>query len=99
MVILAGAMVGSMFGFRDAQFMLAEGSTSAIPRLAGATITLNSFKDTYDTTTGAPLDYASDVTVTQDGQVASPSTCSGSTSRCATGASRSTRPSSGRPRS
>ena len=48
-VILAGAMVGSMFGFRDAQFMLAEGSTSAIPTLAGATITLNSFKDTYNT--------------------------------------------------
>jgi cytochrome c biogenesis protein len=68
-VILAGAMVGSMFGFRDSQFMLAEGSTSAIPNLAGATITLNSFKDTYNTTTGAPLDYVSDVTVTQDGQV------------------------------
>jgi cytochrome c biogenesis protein len=67
-VILAGAMVGSMFGFRDGQFMLAEGSTSAIPKLAGATITLNSFKDTYNTTTGAPLDYVSDVTVTQDGQ-------------------------------
>ena len=69
-VILAGAMVGSMFGFRDGQFMLAEGSTSAIPKVAGATITLNSFKDTYNTTTGAPLDYVSDVTVTQDGQVA-----------------------------
>jgi len=68
-VILAGAMVGSMFGFRDAQFMLAEGATSAIPNLAGATITLNSFKDTYNTTTGAPLDYVSDVTVSQDGQV------------------------------
>jgi cytochrome c biogenesis protein len=68
-VILAGAMVGSMFGFRDAQFMLAEGSTSAIPNTPGATITLNSFKDTYNTTTGAPLDYVSDVTVTQDGQV------------------------------
>jgi cytochrome c biogenesis protein len=63
-------MVGSMFGFRDSQFMLAEGSTSAIPNTPGATITLNSFKDTYNTTTGAPADYVSDVTVTQDGQVA-----------------------------
>ena len=69
-VILAGAMVGSMFGFRDSQFMLAEGATSAIPNTPGATITLNSFRDTYNTTTGAPLDYFSDVTVTQDGQVA-----------------------------
>lgn len=68
-VILAGAMVGSLWGFRDSQFMLAEGSTSAIPTVAGAAITLNSFKDTYSPTTGAPLDYVSDVTVTQDGQV------------------------------
>jgi len=68
-VILAGAMVGSMFGFRDSQFMLAEGATSAIPTVGGATITLNSFKDTYNTTTGAPLDYVSDITVRQDGQV------------------------------
>jgi cytochrome c biogenesis protein len=68
-VILGGAMVGSLWGFRDSQFMLAEGSTSAIPTVAGATITLNSFKDTYSPTTGAPLDYVSDVTVKQDGQV------------------------------
>lgn len=68
-VILAGAMVGSIWGFRDSQFMLAEGSTSAIPTVAGATITLNSFQDTYSPTTGAPLDYVSDVTVTQDGEV------------------------------
>jgi cytochrome c biogenesis protein len=67
-VILGGAMVGSMLGFRDGQFMLAEGATSAIPKIAGATITLNTFKDTYNTTTGAPLDYVSNVTVTQDGQ-------------------------------
>jgi cytochrome c biogenesis protein len=69
-VILAGAMVGSMWGFRDSQFLLAEGATSAIPTVAGATITLNSFKDTYSPTTGAPLDYVSDVTVTRDGEVA-----------------------------
>jgi len=68
-VILAGAMVGSMWGFRDSQFLLAEGATSAVPTVAGATITLNSFKDTYSPTTGAPLDYVSDVTVTQDGEV------------------------------
>jgi cytochrome c biogenesis protein len=67
-VILAGAMVGSMFGFRDGQFMLTEGSTSAIPKVAGATITLNSFKDTYSPTTGQPLDYVSDISVVQDGK-------------------------------
>jgi cytochrome c biogenesis protein len=68
-VILAGAMVGSLWGFRDSEFMLAEGATSAIPTVPGATITLNSFKDTYSPTTGAPIDYVSDVTVSQDGQV------------------------------
>jgi len=68
-MILAGAMVGSMFGFRDSQFMLAEGGTSAIPSKDGATITLNSFQDTYSPTNGAPLDYVSDVTVKRDGQV------------------------------
>jgi len=68
-VILGGAMVGSLWGFRNPEFMLAEGATSAVPTVAGATITLNSFQDTYNTTTGAPLDYVSDVTVTQDGQV------------------------------
>jgi cytochrome c biogenesis protein len=68
-VILAGAMVGSMFGFRDSNFMLAEGATSAIPTKTGATITLNSFEDTYSPVNGAPLDYVSDVTVKRDGQV------------------------------
>ncbi len=67
-VILAGAMVGSMFGFRDGQFMLTEGSTSAVPKVAGAAITLNSFKDTYSPTTGQPLDYVSDISVAQDGR-------------------------------
>jgi cytochrome c biogenesis protein len=67
-VILAGAIVGNAFGFRDSQFMLAEGASSAVPGVPGALITLNSFKDTYSTTTGAPLDYVSDVTVTRDGE-------------------------------
>jgi cytochrome c biogenesis protein len=67
-VILAGAMLGSIAGFRDGQFMLAEGSTSAVPKVVGATITLNSFKDTYSPTTGQPLDYVSNVTVSRDGQ-------------------------------
>jgi cytochrome c biogenesis protein len=67
-VILAGAMLGSMLGFRDSQFMLAEGAASAIPKIAGATILLNSFQDKYNPTTGAPLDYVSNVSVLQDGK-------------------------------
>jgi cytochrome c biogenesis protein len=68
-VILAGAIIGSLWGFRDGQFMLAEGATSAVPTIPGAVITLNSFKDEYSPTTGQPIDYVSDVTVTKDGQV------------------------------
>ena len=61
-------MLGSMLGFRDSQFMLAEGAASAIPKIAGATILLNSFQDKYNPTTGAPLDYVSNVSVLQDGK-------------------------------
>jgi len=67
-VILAGAMVGSLWGFRDSQFMLSEGATSAVPTEPGLSITLNSFKDTYYPDTGAPSDYVSDVVLTRDGQ-------------------------------
>lgn len=67
-VILAGAMVGSMWGFRDSQFMLAEGTTAAVPTRTDLAITLNSFKDAYDPRTGAPIDYVSDVTLTRAGQ-------------------------------
>jgi len=69
-VILAGAIIGSLWGFRDGQFMLAEGASSAVPTVPGAVITLNSFKDEYSPTTGQPIDYVSDVTVTKDGEVA-----------------------------
>lgn len=67
-VILAGAMVGSLWGFRDSQFTLAEGATLAVPTEPGLSITLNSFKDTYYPDTGAPSDYVSDVVLTRNGQ-------------------------------
>jgi cytochrome c biogenesis protein len=67
-VILIGVMVGSMFGFRDGEFILAEGSSLPVPTMAGMTIALESFEDAYYAETGAPADYASDVVVYQDGQ-------------------------------
>ncbi len=68
-VILAGAMVGSIFGFRNSEFMLAEGATSAIPTGRGRRSPSTRSQDTYNPATGQPLDYVSDVTVTKDGQV------------------------------
>ncbi len=67
-VILLGALVGTVFGFRNSGFMIAEGSTEAVPTMAGTTIQLLSFKDAYDPVTGAPTDYASDVVVNRNGQ-------------------------------
>lgn len=67
-VILAGALVGAQWGFRQDGFNLAEGVTAAVPTVSGATITLNSFQDTYDPRTGQPLDYVSNVTIARDGQ-------------------------------
>lgn len=67
-VIFAGVMVGSIFGFRDNGFMIAEGSTVAVPTGEGLTIKLNSFEDAYYTDTGAPSDYASDLVLYENGQ-------------------------------
>lgn len=67
-VILIGAMVGSAFGFRDGEFMLAEGTTASVPMTPGVQIRLDAFRDTYYAETGAPSDYASDVVLLKDGQ-------------------------------
>lgn len=67
-VILAGGIVGSAMGFRDDQFMVTEGTSAAVPGMAGTVLRLDSFKDTYNLSNGAPMDYASDVTILKDGQ-------------------------------
>jgi cytochrome c biogenesis protein len=66
-VILAGAIVGATFGFRDSNFTLAEGAVLPIASEPGLTIELIDFTDTYYTTTGAPSDYASQVILRKDG--------------------------------
>lgn len=67
LLILAGAIVGSTFGFRDSGFVVAEGSTAAVAT-DGLSVKLISFKDSYYAETGAPSDYASDVILYKDGQ-------------------------------
>ena len=62
-VIFAGVLVGSSFGFRDTSFTIAEGSTAAVPTADGLKVKLVSFQDSYYTDTGAPADYASDLVV------------------------------------
>jgi cytochrome c biogenesis protein len=67
-VILAGAIIGATFGYRDSGFTLAEGNTLPVAGEPGLTIQLIDFTDTYYATTGAPEDYASQVVLYQDGQ-------------------------------
>jgi cytochrome c biogenesis protein len=67
-VILAGVMVGALFGFHDNSFVIAEGSTAAVPSGDGLSLQLISFEDSYYTTTGAPSDYASELILFENGR-------------------------------
>jgi cytochrome c biogenesis protein len=67
-VILAGAIIGGTWGYRDSNFAVAEGSTRAVGAEAGLSLEVLDFMDSYDTTTGAPIDYASTVVLYKDGQ-------------------------------
>src|SRR5450756_2101523 len=67
-VILLGAIAGTLWGYRDSQFTIAEGATLPVAGEPGLTIKLIDFTDKYDTKTGAPIDYASQVVLYKDGQ-------------------------------
>jgi cytochrome c biogenesis protein len=67
-VIVVGAMIGATMGFRDSAFVIAEGSTAAVPTMPGLTVKLVDFQDSYYSTTGAPADYVSDLILMQDGK-------------------------------
>ncbi len=67
-VILAGVIVGSLFGFRDNSFMIAEGSTLSLPTGEELSIALISFEDAYYTDTGAPSDFASELVLLKAGR-------------------------------
>jgi cytochrome c biogenesis protein len=67
-VILAGVIVGSLLGFHDNAFVIAEGSTAVVPSGEGLSLKLISFEDSYYTTTGAPSDYASELILYEDGR-------------------------------
>jgi cytochrome c biogenesis protein len=66
-VILAGAIIGSTFGYKDTQFTIAEGATLPVAAESGLSIKLVDFADSYYATTGAPSDYASQVVLYKDG--------------------------------
>jgi cytochrome c biogenesis protein len=70
-VILAGAMVGSMLGYRDEGFAVPVGSTVPVGGGTGLSVMATSFSDSYYDN-GAPSDYSSSLVVYRDGvQIAS----------------------------
>jgi len=65
--ILAGAMIGAAWGFRDQQFIVAEGTTQAVASGDDLSLKLEAFTSSYYTETGAPSDYASDLVLYKAG--------------------------------
>jgi cytochrome c biogenesis protein len=66
-IILLGAIAGTLFGYRDSQFTISEGATLPVSGEPGLSLMLIDFTDKYDTKTGAPIDYASQVVLYKDG--------------------------------
>jgi cytochrome c biogenesis protein len=67
-VVLAGVVIGSQFGYRDEGFTVPVGSTVPVANGSGISVEAISFSDSYDTNTGAPSDYASEVAIWKDGK-------------------------------
>jgi len=65
-VILAGAMIGSMFGYRDEGFAVPVGSTVEVGGGTGLSVLATSFSDSYYEN-GAPSDFASTLVLYRDG--------------------------------
>ena len=66
LLIMAGAIVGTTFGYRDSSFVVSEGSTAAVAT-DNLSVKLVAFHDSYYADTGQPSDYASDVILYQGG--------------------------------
>ncbi len=67
-LILAGAIIGTTFGYRNPSFVIAEGSTIPTGTESGLAMKLVTFTDTwYTTVADVPSDYASKVELYKDG--------------------------------
>jgi cytochrome c biogenesis protein len=67
-LILIGAIIGGMYGYRNPEFMVSEGETLPVAAEAGLALQVLDFTDKYDPATGRPIDYASQVVLYKDGQ-------------------------------
>jgi len=82
-VILAGAMVGSLLGYRDEGFAVPVGSTVPVGADTGLSVMATSFSDSYYAD-GSPSDYASSLVLYKDGTQVATKTRSHTTARPST---------------
>lgn len=59
-MILVGGIVGARYGFRDDEFIVAEGATERLGHGTSLSVRLEDFQDSYNQL-GAPLEYRSDL--------------------------------------
>ena len=64
--LLGGAVIGSLWGFRDDEFIVAEGTTRDVGRGTGISVYLDHFTDEYDPA-GPPKDFRSDLVLYENG--------------------------------
>lgn len=67
-VILLGAVLSATTGFKNTEFTVAQGATSAVGHGTGLSMGLKEFTDSYYAN-GAPRDYASDLVLYKNGAV------------------------------
>ena len=67
-VIMAGAIIGGVAGYRDQDFSIAEGATRIVGTNEGLSVQLVDFTVTYDQETDMPSDYASSVILLKNGK-------------------------------
>jgi cytochrome c biogenesis protein len=67
-LILAGTVVGNMWGFKDNQFVVPEGMAAPLGQNTNLSLKLDHFADRWDAASGGPTDYASDVVLYENGK-------------------------------
>lgn len=66
-LLLVGGIVASYYGFRDQEFIIAEGNTRDVGHGTGLSVQLNRFQDSY-TPVGIADEFRSTVTIFKDGE-------------------------------
>ena len=66
-MILVGAIMGTLFGWKDDQFIVAEGTTQTVPLAKNISVKLDQFEDEWYPS-GAPKDYSSQLVIYDNGK-------------------------------